>query len=550
MSGKSKITTEQVNKIITEKGYEIDPNFMWKGSAHKVSYLCPKHGKVEQYFNNLKRTNCKKCAIEKASSKRFETSAVHDKLLGLLETRGLKLLKHPEKIFSNSVVEVQCKLDDYTWKTTYNRLSFHKKGCKRCAGLETSSFEKVKLELEDLGYKVLSEAPPRFNNTAKIEVLCPKGHRTESNHSKLKKGYGCKYCAKKAISPEDFTSRLSSIGLKSLDDYESTSKELRLVCDKGHTFNKSYFSVWLDKTKCPKCYTPYSSKGENELAEWLKTLFSEDDIDRNNRKVLSGNEIDILISSKKVGIEYSGLYFHNEVALLSRGYSSKEAISYHQSKFVRALNAGVQLVTIWDYEWEENPLSVKSRLKSLLGKNEIHYGARETQAKIITDRKSKEIKGFLNSYHLQGFAPYTHAFCLYKGEELLSVMTFGKPHRQNMGKDTLILNRYCVKYDHSIQGGASKLFKLALKNLPASKIISYSDNRWSLGGVYKNLGFKQIHASRPDYFYVSSNRRASKQSLKKTKDESLGTKTERELRLEQGYVRVWDCGKLTWLYEK
>lgn len=545
---KSKITTEQVNQIILQKGYLVDPDFTWLGSNHKVSYLCPKHGRVEQYFNNLKRTSCKSCSTEKNSEKRIQSSLVSSNLTKLLEERDLLLLESPQKILSSSSIKVKCLKDGYEWNTTYNRLVFHKKGCKRCAGLEVSVFDEVKLELEKLGYKVLSKEPEKFNNTTRIEVICPKGHKTYSSKSKLKNNYGCKYCAKRALSPEDFKNRLISLGFKTDDDYSGVHEELSLTCEKGHTFNKSYFSVWWDKTKCPKCAVSYSSKGENELADWIKNLIPENSIDRNNRKILSGSEIDILVSDKKVGIEYNGLYYHNEMAFISRGYSPQEAIAYHQSKFVRALKEGIQLLTIWDYEWEEKPLAVKSRIKSLLGLNSIHYGARETEIKISTDKK--QIKEFLDTYHLQGSAPYTYAFCLYRKDELLSVMTFGKPHRQNMDANSLILNRYCVKYDHTINGGASKLFKFALKNLGVEKIISYSDNRWSLGGVYKNLGFKQIHASKPDYFYASPTKRASKQSLKKTKLESASNKTERELRLEQGYTRVWDCGKITWLYEK
>jgi len=41
--------------------------------------------------------------------------------------------------------------------------------------------------------------------------------------------------------------------------------------------------------------------------------------------------------------------------------------------------------------------------------------------------------------------------------------------------------------------------------------------------------------------------RHHKQSLKKTPEEKVSNKTERELRLDQGYLRVYDCGKIRWV---
>lgn len=71
----------------------------------------------------------------------------------------------------------------------------------------------------------------------------------------------------------------------------------------------------------------------------------------------------------------------------------------------------------------------------------------------------------------------------------------------------------------------------------------------SLGKIYEILGFKQILTSKPDYFYTKAGKPYSKQSKKKTKEEiTTSEKTEIELRMDQGFARVWDCGKITWLF--
>ena len=41
----------------------------------------------------------------------------------------------------------------------------------------------------------------------------------------------------------------------------------------------------------------------------------------------------------------------------------------------------------------------------------------------------------------------------------------------------------------------------------------------------------------------------SKQSLKKNEEERESKKSEHEIRLEQGYLRVYDCGKKRWRFD-
>jgi hypothetical protein len=102
-----------------------------------------------------------------------------------------------------------------------------------------------------------------------------------------------------------------------------------------------------------------------------------------------------------------------------------------------------------------------------------------------------------------------------------------------------------------VVGGASKLFKaLAIWaiNHGYYEIVSWSDNRWSEGNVYDKMGFFLEEELPPDYSYVKGDNRYSKQSLKKTSAEKLTGKTESQLRREQGYDRIWDCGKKRWVY--
>jgi len=60
------------------------------------------------------------------------------------------------------------------------------------------------------------------------------------------------------------------------------------------------------------------------------------------------------------------------------------------------------------------------------------------------------------------------------------------------------LNRFCSLMNHQIVGGASKLFAAFLREVSPLSVISYSDNRWSSGGVYSALGFEKLTDGTPN----------------------------------------------------
>ena len=83
------------------------------------------------------------------------------------------------------------------------------------------------------------------------------------------------------------------------------------------------------------------------------------------------------------------------------------------------------------------------------------------------------------------------------------------------------------------------------------EIISWSDNRWSVGSVYRKLGFVLAEELKPDYSYVDlkrPHRRISKQSQQKKKTGCPQGMTELEWANQRGLSRIWDCGKKRWLY--
>ena len=81
-------------------------------------------------------------------------------------------------------------------------------------------------------------------------------------------------------------------------------------------------------------------------------------------------------------------------------------------------------------------------------------------------------------------------------------------------------------------------------------MISFSDNRLSDGKVYEAMGFYLEKEHRPDYFYVdlSSGKRLSKQSQKKSSSGCPKGMTESEWAASRNLSRFWDKGKKRWVF--
>ena len=303
----------------------------------------------------------------------------------------------------------------------------------------------------------------------------------------------------------------------------------------GHESNKTKYDL---RYGCGKCFESGQSAGEKDLKTLLNIDFRKIKLlDKFGRK----KEIDMYSHVHKVGIEYCGLYWHNENSPTPRNHR------YHADKAALAEANGIRLITIFEDEWMHRRSQMLNYLKSVFNLNTVKLYARNCWFKTIN---KQEADLFLESNHIQGKAQTTsHRFGLFHGQELVAVMTFGKHPRKNNEK-TISLNRLAFKDDVTVHGGASKLFKNSLPYLSSyDTIVSWSDNRWSQGKVYGAIGFTLEHTLGPDYSYVKGRRRYSKQLLRKTATERTTGKTEKELRNEQGYSKIWDCGKKRWIFK-
>jgi hypothetical protein len=326
------------------------------------------------------------------------------------------------------------------------------------------------------------------------------------------------------------------------DVYEN---KLKLKCNKCHiefAISRQYFNdCKYSEEMCPTCYPKKitRSKGENELYEFINELCPS--AIPNNRTKIYPLEIDVYLPDENIGFEYSGLYWHSEEQ--NKAVGRHKAFDNYKMKMAR--EAGVKLYIIFEDEWINNKEIVKSRIRNILGKCPKRVYARNCE---ILETSSKKANKFLKENHIQGSGRSNYRLGLFYEGKLISVMTFSK---ENKSRNILgwEINRFCHKLDHTVVGGASKLFKKFLNDVNPKSVISYADCRWSDGNLYKTLGFDFSHQTPPNYWYFYCNelKRIHRYSLRKNDNDDPNL-TEYENRLKEGYLRIWDCGSTKWIY--
>lgn len=221
------------------------------------------------------------------------------------------------------------------------------------------------------------------------------------------------------------------------------------------------------------------------------------------------------------------------------------AEDYHFNKTKFAKENGYRCINVWD--WDE-----VDKIISLLKERNTLY-ARKC---FIKELDVKECKSFINEHHLQGYVKSEINIGLYFNDELVSVMTFGKPRYNKNYEYELI--RYCSSYN--VIGGAEKIFKYFIKTYNPESIISYCDNSKFNGDTYIKLGFNLKSYGEPSkHWYNPKTKKHITDNLLRQRgfDQLLGKEygcfgkgtSNEQLMLEHDFVEIYDCGQSVYTYK-
>jgi len=502
-----------------------------------------------------KRTNLEKYGTEY----HMQTQDTKEKMKKHhIEKYGEKPLPLPKKIKIEKILKPTCI---ETWGVPFYLQSKQGREQRKKTNLEKYGVE-FPTQSEQVQQKIKKANLQKYGvesylQTAKAKELSKKGHFkkfgvenyigtqqcTKDNEEKALEKYGVKYYSE----TEECKQKIKQTNLKKygVEWYPQTKeqheKAKQTMMDRYGVTNADYLphnrmrlSEWVENN--PEL--AYTSKTEKEILEWIK------ESSPNAKKYQKeGHQLDVYIPNISLGVEFNGLFWHNEL--------QKER-NYHLNKTVHFKNKGIRVIHIWEHEWKFKQEQVKSFLLSALGKNENKIGARK--CKVIWSDSREEIEkahNLLDSTHIQGHTKSTkYVANAYYQDELIATATFGKHHRSG---ESWVLSRFTTKTNYTIQGILSKITKLASGEL-GSDIISWADYRLSQGNGYEKAGWVKEELLKPDYFYyktgyISKTCVISKQSRQKKLVKTPEEMTEHEHAKLDGLVRVYDCGKIRYKYK-
>lgn len=390
--------------------------------------------------------------------------------------------------------------------------------------------------------------PEQFLVTSSMKVwwICSENHEWEALiQSRAVKGIDCPYCTNKKllVGFNDFATVNPSLvsewhptknGDLAPDEFITVSaiKVWWLgVC--GHEW-EAHPQSRVRRNGCPKC-SRHVSKAEKEIKAFLVSLGLN--VESSNRKILNGKEIDLWIPEKNMGIEFNGLYWHTETSGKNR--------TYHYNKWLECKNQGIQLIQIWEDDWNLRSEIIMRALAHKLGVSKTEPVSRDVQIISISEQQAEK---FLKANHLQGFASGSYYLGVIQAgdiEKLQAVMV-SDIDLNSEGKSLEIIRYASIA---NVNEDFSTLLSFVINAYKPEFITVIADHCEANEELYVSNDFIAEKELPPDYMYVLRTERKPKSdyTIQRFKDypalkweEGL---TEMELADLNGLNRIWDAGK-------
>lgn len=358
-----------------------------------------------------------------------------------------------------------------------------------------------------------------------------------------KRGSAIKFYNKMNVCPTDRPTFSFDIYKKNFknSDFEYTFKCLKC----GKEFKSKQINGM--HSSCPDCNFYYKKSFKQDVIDFLKSINPNLNIIVDTEKVITNQTLDIYIPEKHLAIDCDDLAQHSFECFDVTNANK----NFHLEKTNKCEKQGIQLIHIFGDEWNQEQEICKSRLANLIGVYDKIIYARKCEIRELTTKETKE---FLNRNHIQGYSFSSVNLALVYENKILSMMTFCKSRFSKKYEWEVL--RFCSELNYHVVGAASKIFKYFVKTYKPNNVISYADRRWSIGKLYRSIGFTQIDISKPAYWYIDKENSCrynrvlfQKHKLEKKLNAYDPNLTEIDNMYKEGYKQIYDCGNYVFLWE-
>lgn len=534
----------------------VNLNQLRPGSHEKLKWTCTQgHTWTAKARDRVNGSGCHVCKGKAVQQGYNDLSTTHPQVALLWDYNNNSILPTEISAGSEKKISFLCT-KGHQWVRSLRQQAETASGCSYCAGRKAVTGEN---DLATTHPEIASQWHPELNAdltptmvTAgmdkKVWWKADCGHEWDSYlHARTKQKQGCPYCSGTRVlagyndlatlKPElaaQWHPELNLGKTASMVTYASSQK-VWWKCDKNHEWQAKITGRSISNVGCPYCAAGKSiSRGEKEICDFIMSHGFT--VEQSNRLILNGMEIDILIEGTNIAIEYNGLYWHGE----NQGKDS----TYHYTKWLKAKEAGLILIQVWEDEWKSDKEHVKNFLLHSLGISNMPK-IDSTDA-IVRETTVEEALNFLAKNHTAGPAIGSHYYGLFQDTVLHAIIVISQETRESFN-----IIQYAT--DTLVIGGFAKMIACIEESLQPSFLTIYSDNCVSDGSLYANAGFTVESEIAPDYRYIIGTKRCDKFDfgIQKFRDDpSLLWKegmTEEELARLNGIDRIWDAGKTKWV---
>lgn len=477
--------------------------------------------------------------------------------LNATATKGYTLVDPLPNYTRKTPIQFECNKHG-RFSRIYNHLANVKSGiiCPKCSAEERGEtrdtahlIEKIEAKFGK-GYFDLAQVEYRGYRT-KIRVGCQTHGWFDTTADKITNVHqrnDCPQCAQSSrarsatLPLDDFIAKARAAHGERYDyslstDFAGYKRPVTVVCVQHGPF-KIHAGNHLTKGQgCQKCGC-IRSKGEREMAEWIGSLGVNHIVSYRNKL-----ELDIFIPERQIGIEYCGLYWHSE---------ARREKMYHQEKRQHFARLGIRVIHVYEDEWRDRQDVVKQYLLYQLQPSTERFYARQCR---LIDVPSAAARRLLDARHLQGASLAQRYIGLQAGERLVAVGAFTQAG-SNRGTDHWELIRY-VTDSCAVVGGLGRIMTAFHREVQAP-IFSYTDLDKFTGDGYEAAGFTRVAVVAPDYRTVwnseaGKTRRAKQYTRRANLARLAGFQfdpalTEHQNCLNNGVLRVYDGGKIKWVW--
>lgn len=438
----------------------------------------------------------------------------------------------------------ECSCGQRYQATVYHRTSG--RGCPYCAGKKTAvgttDLASTHPDLAEEWDDERDITTVSSGSDYRAQWRCRHGHRWNATvANRANTGHKCPYCTGRSVLPgfndlatthPELCSEWSSSNEKTLLEVSAGSTyKATWVCSDGHTWVSTvYDRAGSRKQGCPQCWSEtFSSCAETTIREHIEATIPGVDMVSTSRRIIPPKELDIYVPEKNLAVEYNGLYWHSE----ARG-KGKWA---HVDKWKQCRQQGIQLLTIWEDDYVDDPALVKRRIQNYLEDEDSTHRIDEISLhRVPSDKASsfREKHSLLSEGHwVQAFEDTVDIGVSATDGELIAVMTW------TFGDDEATMIHYAEKEGRRIlfAGTLQRAMQDPLLAGGCSRIAVIDDNEMPDERKLERLGFEKTELLDPSFCYLYQKKRMPENRI--PDDENVA----QDIRSRP---KIWDSGRTLW----